>query len=226
MPRGTSRNKQQREGGATRKGKQGGAPGTPCKAEGNGALVQSSEKTHGSVEHYEPLKSMRFDPKLPRETVSSLHNVAPGHPANAELPHILPQPAKVSVQKITEPSHPAHGQSGLFARQALAPGAFVVSYLGYATLNPSQTSDYVLNFHAGLSVDAERMGSLARFVNDFRGVAERPNAEFRTFYDPGTRSVLIGVFVLQRKIRKGEEICVTYGKGYWQSRGVIEPTVS
>ena len=224
------------QGGNPKQGKAKGAsdvtrnPPTAAKVKGSGGNQPSeapqAAPTHGAVEHYEPLTCMRFDPKLPRELTASLCNVAPGHPANSELAHLRPQAAKVSVQKIADPQHPAHGQSGLFARQTLPPGAFVVPYLGYATADPSQTSDYVLSFHLGLSVDAERMGSIARFVNDFRGVAERPNAEFRTFYDPGARAVLIGVFALKHKIRKGEEICVTYGKGYWQSRGVIAPSVS
>ena len=227
MPRQAVQNRRQPAEDSNRGNK--AKPDAKKKTEAGKANAESSPQstqTHGAVEHYEPLTSMRFDPKLPRELVSSLCNVAPDHPANTELMHLHPQPAKVGVQKIADPTHPAYGQSGLFARQALAPGAFVVPYLGYATLTPSQTSDYVLSFHLGLSVDAERMGSLARFVNDFRGVAERPNSEFRTFYDTSTRAVLIGVFVLKRKIKKGEEICVTYGKGYWQGRGVIEPSVS
>lgn len=194
---------------------------------GDKSIVDAANvPTHGAVEKYETIEALRFDPALPPTTLAMLVRVQTDDPSLEGLPRLTPQPAKVKVQRIVDPRHPANGQSGLFARQTIMPEQFIITYLGFATLTPSQTSDYVLSYHQGLSIDAERMGNLARFINDFRGVADRPNAEFKTFYHCGTRAVLVGVYALRRKIRKGEEICVTYGKGYWQSRGVIEASVS
>ena len=34
-----------------------------------------------------------------------------------------------------------------------------------------------------LSIDAAKSGNEARFINDYRGVADRPNAEFRELWD-------------------------------------------
>lgn len=75
------------------------------------------------------------------------------------------------------------------------------------------------------------MGNEARCANDFRGVAERPNAEFGDCFVqvPSVKRVggrkwerRVGVFVVSKNkkggkgkggIRAGEEILVSYGKG-------------
>ena len=80
------------------------------------------------------------------------------------------------------------------------------------------------------------MGNEARFINDYRGVREDgPNAEFRDCWVEIGKSMLerrIGVFVLssgkkgkrEKGIGKGEEIVVSYGKGFWQHRRGEEET--
>jgi hypothetical protein len=60
-------------------------------------------------------------------------------------------------------------------------------------------------------------GNEARFVNDFRGVADRPNCVFNTFVDQWGR-LQMGVFVGNRPVGKGEELLVSYGKGFWAAR--------
>ncbi len=65
-------------------------------------------------------------------------------------------------------------------------------------------SDYTYCFaRRQLVIDASRVGSDARFCNDYRGIRTRPNAEFYEYRD---------------QVGKGEEICVNYGKGYWVHR--------
>lgn len=96
----------------------------------------------------------------------------------------------------------------------------------------------------GVAVDASARGNEARFVNDYRGVpgARRPNAEFAEVWDARTGERGMAVFVLpagkrrERErgkggggggsgkrgqgggIAKGEEILVSYGKGFWGKR--------
>lgn len=84
-----------------------------------------------------------------------------------------------------------------------------------------------LDREIGLSVDAAHAGNESRCANDYRGVAERPNAEFRDCFiqvpsvkrADGTRwERRVGIFVLsagkagKRKagIKAGEEILVSY----------------
>jgi hypothetical protein len=95
--------------------------------------------------------------------------------------------------------------------------------------------DFALDAALGVAVDAAREGSEARFVNDFRGVRARPNAAFgdvwvRAGGRPGRGAAAaaagaveryVGVFAACGRgavIRKGEEIVVSYGKGFWRAR--------
>ncbi|KAK5115529.1 hypothetical protein LTR62_001188 [Meristemomyces frigidus] len=147
----------------------------------------------------------------------------------------------INICIISDEKHPARGQRGLFAAQNLAPDSFIVLYVGHVHTNAlSDTdpkSDYDLNLDGeiGLSVDAARGGNESRCTNDYRGIADRPNAEFRDCYVqvPSTKRVggtkwerRVAIFVLsagnagKRKggIRAGEEVLVSYGKGYWEAR--------
>jgi hypothetical protein len=139
----------------------------------------------------------------------------------------------VRITKISSTTHPANGQHGLFANQSLPPGSFILPYLGYVhdQSDTDEASDYDLSLDRdfGVGVDASKMGNEARFINDYRGVADAPSAEFRDiFVDIGRGKVekRIGVFVLSagksgkraKGIPKGQEILASYGKGFWAAR--------
>lgn len=71
------------------------------------------------------------------------------------------------------------------------------------------------------------MGNEARFVNDYRGIrGEGPNAEFReVLFGSGERGMGVWVMGTGKKggkgkagIKKGEEIVVSYGRGFWKAR--------
>ena len=96
---------------------------------------------------------------------------------------------------------------------------------GVSDTEESSDYDIALDREAGVSVDAARMGNEARFVNDYRGIRdEGPNAEFRDCWVG--REKCVGVFVLgagwsgkrSKGIPKGEEILVSYGRGFWRER--------
>ncbi|KAK7967087.1 uncharacterized protein PG986_001364 [Apiospora aurea] len=158
----------------------------------------------------------------------------------SEIPLSLPKgpSALVKITAITQPSHPAHGQAGLCATRNLAPGSLIIPYFGVVHSDSAlpqhklehEKSDYDLRIDrdAQLAVDAAKAGNEARFVNDYRGIRDRPNAEFRECWDLRFKEKSMAVFVLPagknaaRKgeggITKGEEICVSYGKGFWGNR--------
>jgi hypothetical protein len=118
----------------------------------------------------------------------------------------------------------------------------IVPYLG--EVHPGTTtetggtgheeSDYDLwlDHDADVAVDAAKMGNEARFVNDYRGVpdAQRANAEFRAIWDERRGEKGMAVFALPASkwavgkkggsvgIAKGQEILVSYGKGFWGKR--------
>lgn len=183
------------------------------------------------------LTSPVYSKKLKAAAVTQL-NADPDNAAAAATPTGLilrsaQTSAKVKVTPITAGSHPASGQYGLFAAEHLPPDTLVVTYIGY--VHPAEetdkTSDYDLSIdrELGIGVDAARMGNEARFVNDYRGVASAPNAEFRDVWLELAKSKhekRLGIFVLSagkagrrsQGIRKGEEILVSYGKGFWTER--------
>jgi hypothetical protein len=141
----------------------------------------------------------------------------------------------VKIAPITSPSHPAFGQSGLFAAKDLRSGTFILQYLGEIhasplilnVSDPHAHSDYDLSLDRehGIGIDADKRGNEARFINDYRGIAERSNAEFKEIWDERQRERGMGVWVLGegknskgKGIRKGEEILVSYGRGFWGAR--------
>lgn len=111
----------------------------------------------------------------------------------ATIPSSLPRgpSALVRIVPINDPSHPASGQAGLFATRHLEPGTLILPYYGlvhsslapYSTAHDESDYDLWLNKDAGVAVDAAKAGNEARFVNDYRGICERPNAEFRQCWD-------------------------------------------
>lgn len=140
----------------------------------------------------------------------------------------LPSPL-VKITPITTPSHPACAQSGLFATRDLKPGTFILPYLGRVhsstSTDPESDYDLWLDREADLAVDASRSGNEGRFVNDYRGVREKPNAEFGSGWAEKWGEVVVGFWVLPQGkkgkgegIKKGEEVVVSYGKGFWGER--------
>jgi hypothetical protein len=145
--------------------------------------------------------------------------------------------SQVKITAVSEPNHPANGQYALHANQHLPPDSFILQYLGYVhdQTDTNLTSDYDLSLDRdlGIGVDASTMGTEARFINDYRGVSSAPNAEFRDIYvDIGSGKVekRVGVFVLSagksgkraKGIGRGQEILVSYGKGFWTERQTTE----
>ncbi|CAO3636578.1 unnamed protein product [Cunninghamella echinulata] len=140
----------------------------------------------------------------------------------ADPPSIKEQRRNIKIKKITDKSHPCCGAYGLIAAQTLLPRQLILDYLGVVEYKTySDTSDYVLRYGIDLSIDAEKYGNEGRFCNDFRGVASGPNVCFLNYLDEQTQRIRVGIFVLgNRKIKKGEELLVTYGKSFWTNRGM------
>lgn len=178
------------------------------------------------------------DKSLTPSHLSHLRAKPPAAPSSS-LPVIpasatpTPNPL-VKIQPVRDPSHPAHGQHGLFAARDLKPGTWITAYLGRVHTESATdgTSDYDLwlDREAGLAVDAAGAGNEARFVNDYRGVRDQggPNAEFGTAWCERWGQLCVGFWVVRAAgkgkgkgkggIRKGEEILVSYGKGFWDGR--------
>jgi hypothetical protein len=168
-----------------------------------------------------------YSPALTEDVKRLLHDPVSDVVIQTNPPSPCPQ---VTIRPITLASHPACHQSGLFASRNLPPSSLIIVYLGlvHGASDTDHSSSYDLGVDAslGIGIDAQKMGNEARFINDYRGIAERPNAEFKDVWvrlSNGTIERRIGVFVMSGKgrekgIRKGEEILVSYGKGFWKAR--------
>ncbi|RKU44872.1 hypothetical protein DL546_007091 [Coniochaeta pulveracea] len=185
------------------------------------------------------LRSPIYSPSLTQAHLTAIRTPSealPSFPSSLLAgPH-----TNVRITPITDPAHPAYKQAGLFATRDLAPGELAVPYLGeyHPSATTDLTSDYDLwlDKSADVAVDAARMGNEARFVNDYRGVpgrdGKRQNAEFKEVWwagKDGKGEKGMAVFVLPAGkravgraktvgIAKGEEILVSYGKGFWDQR--------
>lgn len=179
------------------------------------------------------LRTQFYSKRIPSDALKALILPISDLPQNEQARKTKGPHTNVKITKISSTTHPANGQHGLFATQNLPPDTFILPYLGYVhdQSDTDDGSDYDLSLDRdfGVGVDASRMGNEARFINDYRGVADAPSAEFRDIYvDIGQGKVekRIGVFVLSagksgkraKGILRGQEILISYGKGFWAAR--------
>lgn len=99
----------------------------------------------------------------------------------------------------------------------------MLQYVGTVVVDGecSGQSDYTMRLQPGLAIDAEHMGNEARFINDYRGVAKRPNVALQEARDRRGNPAM--AVVALRPVGKGEELLLSYGKGFWQARRGAQP---
>ena len=125
--------------------------------------------------------------------------------------------ATVTIKNVTRPGHPCAGQRGLFAAAALRPGARLLRYCGVTKPRRGDGGDggYRFALKGGLEIDVDALcaGNESRFINDYRGVADRSNVQFvEARSDAGEMEVWVEVL---HAIAAGEEILVSYGSRYF-----------
>ena len=163
------------------------------------------------------ITSPRYHPSVPVSTRLFLTNRTGHRPASNVTVNPL-----VRIRYISDPSHPARGQYGLFAVRKIHPRAHIIDYIGEVHCQERSDSDYDLSLHrsqdgVNVGVDASKMGNEARFVNDYRGIKSRPNAAF-VEYRTGAGELRMSIWSSTEAIKKGEEILVSYGKAWWRAR--------
>jgi len=158
-------------------------------------------------------------------------------PSESHQP-LKPQPSFVVIRRIAGPiDHPASafcaykndrrcptqlqykqamGQFGLFAAKNIPSRTYLLDYLGEVHCDDRPSSDYDLSLYRSLDglvsvgVDASAMGNEGRFVNDYRGIRAKPNAQFeeRRIENGELR---MSIWTGSKVIKKGEEILVSVG---------------
>ncbi|KAJ9053695.1 hypothetical protein DSO57_1021758 [Entomophthora muscae] len=132
---------------------------------------------------------------------------------------------RVKIRSLRDfPKHPAFPFYGLFSNRSIPPNSLIVKYTGLVTpsLEYDLDSDYVLSFLGVFAVDASKFGNEGRFVNDYRGVASKPNVAFKEFFDLNTSQLSIGIFSLKDPIPSDSELLTNYGKSFWKQRGLLK----
>ncbi|KAJ3112037.1 hypothetical protein HDU96_005040 [Phlyctochytrium bullatum] len=183
------------------------------------------DKEHHTLQeqHWSPI--LEWGPDVPKDVKAIFLNRAT-FPRN-DLLTVDPSSSakiKVNIFKIQDEKHPAFGQFGLIAKSKIPPRTYILDYCGVIHTEPyaSKTSHYILSFERiySLSIDAEKAGNEARMINDYRGVpgAVRPNVEFQTYRNAKTGEIRMGIFSLSKPIRAGEELLLSYGKGFWNQQ--------
>ena len=125
----------------------------------------------------------------------------------------LARDAGLRVKRSTVPG----AGRGLFAERDLEAGADLGVYSGLEVSGPEalrgdRSGAYALEVKRGLLIDAAPTNAaVTRFANDARGTSKRPNAAFRR--NPRTGEVHLKA---TRRIRRGEEVLVSYGPAYWR----------
>ncbi|KIM29096.1 hypothetical protein M408DRAFT_68691 [Serendipita vermifera MAFF 305830] len=126
------------------------------------------------------------------------------------------------IERISTTGHPACGQLGLFASKKIPPHTMVLWYLGQVHGESRNSSDYDLSLiktsdGINIGVDAQFQGNEARCLNDYRGIAERPNAVFKEGRTE-RGELRMSVWTGSKAVIKGQELLVSYGKGWWSAR--------
>ncbi|KAI6031971.1 hypothetical protein BKA83DRAFT_46882 [Pisolithus microcarpus] len=122
----------------------------------------------------------------------------------------------VRIRSISDASHPARGQFGLFAVRKIPPKTHIIDYIGEVHCQDRLDSNYDLSL-TSVGIDASKMGNEARFVNDYRGIRCKPNAIF-VEYRTAMGELRMSVRSSSDPIQKGDEILVSYGKSWWRFR--------
>lgn len=106
------------------------------------------------------------------------------------------------------------GQFGLFAAKKIPQRTHLLDYLGEVHCDDRPSSDYDLSLYRTLDglvsvgVDASAMGNEGRFVNDYRGIRTKPNAQFEE-RRVDNEELRMGIWTGSEVIKKGEEILVS-----------------
>jgi len=174
------------------------------------------------------LTALQYSPSVPPDVLALLRGITSTRSsatATVGSRAYVSSPTPVAIRLIEDPSHPAHGQMGLFANKKIPPHMHIVDYLGEVHTDDRPKSNYDLSLYRSqdglinVGVDASCMGNEARFVNDYRGIKPKPNAMFMETIGATLQEGLgMGVWSGSQAISKGDEILVSYGKSWWNAR--------
>lgn len=125
--------------------------------------------------------------------------------------------------KVLSDDHKLCGQKGLFATQEWEQFDIVGEYVGRIIDNYTSNA-YVADLYrsdngSNLGIDALNSGNELRYINDYRGIKDKPNCKISKATIDRKPVILI---VIIDKIEEGEELLMDYGEGYWGEKIVSQ----
>lgn len=111
---------------------------------------------------------------------------------------------------------------GLFAKKTIDSGLLLGEYVGEVTLKPNGATRHWKDFDHGaallhegalLCINAKKYANELAFLNDYRGIAQKPNVVARWIFHQGQPHLLYETVL---PIRKDMELLMDYGEPYWQ----------
>jgi hypothetical protein len=155
------------------------------------------------------LKNLLFAAGVDQELVVPLIDEKKVHP------HLV-------IKKLAA-RHPLSGQRGVFATEGICAGTDLGEYVGQIRLidaawplDPTEC-DYSWTLRMDrffFIIDAQKWANELAFVNDYRGVASKPNIAPKWVVH---RSSYHLVFHTISPIAQNEEILIDYGADYWKA---------
>lgn len=109
---------------------------------------------------------------------------------------------------------------GIFAEREIPSGAFIGEYTGLIRKRrrrADRKNDYCFEYTIGdwvynpFIIDAKEMGNFTRFINH----SETPNVESLSVFADGVMHI---IFVAQKSIAQGSQLCYHYGDYFWKKR--------
>ena len=109
---------------------------------------------------------------------------------------------------------------GVFAEESIPKGKFIGEYTGVIRKRKwgsDRKNDYCFEYTIGdwiynpFIIDAKDEGNMTRFMNH----SEDPNIESLSVFADGLMHI---IFITEKKIEKGEQLCYHYGDTFWKKR--------
>jgi SET domain-containing protein len=127
----------------------------------------------------------------------------------------------VIIRTINNPKHSAYLQKGLFASTYLKKNFMIGKYVGELISHSPRDQSYLYyvgHIHGNVYyIDAKDYGNEMRYINDFRGIAERANVMFKRQITNNKDQFKVDVSVISlRDIECDEELLIDYGDSFWR----------
>jgi hypothetical protein len=122
---------------------------------------------------------------------------------------------------VVKTSTIAGAGKGLFADKRFRPGETVATYSARRVEATSSGGAYTLDIGPNRHLNSDsKQNFVGRYVNDPRGTTKRANARFSHSANVQQKKGRATQPVKATKvIRKGDEVLVSYGAGYWNAHG-------